>query len=326
MFSRFASASRRAARHARQLSTAAAGDGSGFLIAGGVGVAAIACMAPRADEGHAAAPSIQADEASKKLLSVLAHGEELAKIAKVKATMPDNIAIQKFDFEYFATLDPAQQTRLLKCLKTGWENPDSGLGCYAMAPSDYDEFAPFFDAVCQEYHKASADATHVTDWDASAVGDKGVLDVTKLGLSELSMRVRVGRNLTQFNLPGAMDKSERIAFEKAMLKAFDKLKKDPAYGGTVYSLSPDFGDGEKNPNLITPEKYAELVRRPSPFRRHRRDVVFDLRRLRSTSCSRTWRRTRTSRPRASPTTGPTGGGAGSLMTSSASCGLGKRIN
>ena len=46
-------------------------------------------------------------------------------------------AIQKFEFEYFATLDPAQQTRLLKCLKTGWENPDSGLGCYAMSPSDY---------------------------------------------------------------------------------------------------------------------------------------------------------------------------------------------
>jgi hypothetical protein len=236
MFSRFASAARRAGR---QLSTtAAAGDGSGFLIAGGVGVAAIACMAPRADEGHAAAPALPADEASKKLLAVLSHGEELAKIAKVKATMPDNIAIQKFDFEYFAKLDPQQQSRLLKCLKTGWENPDSGLGCYAMAPSDYDEFAPFFDAVCQEYHKASADATHVTDWDASGVGDKGVLDVTKLGLSELSMRVRVGRNLTQFNLPGAMDKSERIEFEKAMLKAFDKLKKDPAYGGTVYSLSP----------------------------------------------------------------------------------------
>ena len=89
MFSRFASASRRAARH---LSTAAAGDGSGFLIAGGVGVAAIACMVPRADESsHAAAPPV-ADEASKKLLAVLSHGEELAKIAKVKATMPDNIA------------------------------------------------------------------------------------------------------------------------------------------------------------------------------------------------------------------------------------------
>ena len=61
MFSRFASASRRAARH---LSTAAAGDGSGFLIAGGVGVAAIACMVPRADEStHAATPPV-ADDAS----------------------------------------------------------------------------------------------------------------------------------------------------------------------------------------------------------------------------------------------------------------------
>merc|ERR1712167_503003 len=80
------------------------------------------------------------------------------------------------------------------------------------------------------------------------------------------MGVGVGRNLTQFNLPGAMDKSERIEFEKAMLKAFDKLKKDPAYGGTVYSLSPDFGDGEKNPNLITPKKYNELVKKHVMFK------------------------------------------------------------
>jgi len=79
-----------------------------------------------------------------------------------------------------------------------------------MAPSDYDEFAPFFDAVCQEYHKAGADAVHVTDWDASSVGDKGVLDVTKLGLSELSMRVRVGRNLTEFNLPEAARTSKGV--------------------------------------------------------------------------------------------------------------------
>ena len=104
MFSRFASASRRAGRHARQLSTAAAGDGSGFLIAGGVGVAAIACMAPRADEGHAAAPALPADEASKKLLAVLSHGEELAKIAKVKATMPDNIAIHRVEIKAMALI------------------------------------------------------------------------------------------------------------------------------------------------------------------------------------------------------------------------------
>ena len=166
-------------------------------------------------------------------------------------------AIQKFEFEYFAKLDPQQQSRLLKCLKTGWENPDSGLGCYAMAPSDYDEFAPFFDAVCQEYHKASADATHVTDWDASAVGDKGVLDVTKLGLSELSMRVRVGRNLSSFPLPGAMTKEDRINFEVTMAGSFEALKEK--FGGTVYSYSPDLGEGVEHKNKIDEEKYNELV-------------------------------------------------------------------
>ena len=90
MFSRFASAARRAGR---QLSTTAtAGDGSGFLIASGVGLAAFACVVPRTNEStHDAAPALQADDASRKLLAV-SHADELAKIARVKATQPDNIA------------------------------------------------------------------------------------------------------------------------------------------------------------------------------------------------------------------------------------------
>merc|ERR1719203_1643978 len=122
--------------------------------------------------------------------------------------------MKHFDFGYFASLSPSQQDRFIGCPRSGFENADSGLGCYAMAPNDYDEFAPFFDALCQDYHKAPASAVHVNDWDASAVGDNGVLDVTKLGLPQLSMRVRVGRNLTAFNLPGNMDRAERIKFEK----------------------------------------------------------------------------------------------------------------
>ena len=116
----------------------------------------------------------------------------------------------------------------------------------------------------QEYHKASADATHVTDWDASAVGDKGVLDVRKLGLSELSMRVRVGRNLTAFSLPGAMDQAERVAFEKRMLAAFDALT--AKFGGSINSITPEFGDGEANPNFIDDAKYKELVDRHIMFK------------------------------------------------------------
>ena len=38
------------------------------------------------------------------------------------------------------------------------------------------------------------------------------------------MRVRVDRNLTGFNLPGNMDRAERVRFEN-MLKAFKKLQK-----------------------------------------------------------------------------------------------------
>ncbi len=52
-----------------------------------------------------------------------------------------------------------------------------------------------------------------------------MLDVTKLGLSELSMRVRVGRNLASFNLPGSMDRDERIRFEQTMLKARERKKR-----------------------------------------------------------------------------------------------------
>ncbi len=184
---------------------------------------------------------------------------ELDKIAAVKKSNPGNRATKYFDEGWFAGLGlPAQKT-MINIVRTGFENPDSGLGCYAMTPSDYEEFNAFFDPVIRDYHGASKDAVHVTDWDASGVGDNGVLDVTKLGLPELSMRVRVGRNLAQFNLPGSMDRDERIEFEKTMMKAFQKLVNDPNYGGNIYSLSPDHGDGP-NPNLISDAKYNELVK------------------------------------------------------------------
>lgn len=74
------------------------------------------------------------------------------------------------------------------------------------------------------------------------------------------MRVRVGRNLADFPLPGAMSKDDRIRFEKRMLKAFDVLIKDPNYGGQVCSLTPDFGNGEANPNKISDDEYKALVK------------------------------------------------------------------
>jgi len=191
-------------------------------------------------------------------------GEEIqaifAKIEEIKTSNPGNRAAKYFDKAEFDKLpNDKTKARFISCIRTGFENPSSGLGCYAMAPNDYSEFNFFFDKVIRDYHSAAPDAVHVTDWDASGVGENGVLDVTKLGLEELSMRVRVGRNLESFNLPGAMDQAERIKFEQTILDVFKQLIANPEYGGTVYSLTPDFGEGVKNPNLITQEKYQELV-------------------------------------------------------------------
>jgi hypothetical protein len=177
----------------------------------------------------------------------------------VRERNPDNRCAKHLTKELFLSYTPQQQDVLYKITKTGIENPDSGIGCYAMRPDDYEVFSKFFDPLIRDYHRASADAVHESDWDVSAVGDNGVLDVSKLGLGELSMRVRVGRNLTDFPLPGAMTKADRIAFEKRMLQAFAKLVAMPDYGGAVYSLTPDFGNGEANPNLISEAKYQELV-------------------------------------------------------------------
>lgn len=183
----------------------------------------------------------------------------LASLEEVRKTQPQNLCAKYLTTELFNSYTPEQQQILEQCARTGVENPTSALGCYAMTPSDYDTLNGFFDPVIRDYHGASANAVHVTDWDASDVGENGVLDMTKLGLEELSMRVRVGRNLTTYNLPGAMEKDERIAFEKTMLAAFDKLIAMPEYGGQVYSLTPSFGENEANPNLITEEQYQELV-------------------------------------------------------------------
>ena len=124
-----------------------------------------------------------------------------------------------------------------------------------MTPTDYSKFSGFFDKVIRDYHLGdpAAEKTHLTDWNTDDVD----YDVKKLGQDELSMRVRVGRNLVGFNLPGKMDKLERIKFEKKLLPALEQLI--AKYGGNVYSLTPDFGEDGENPKLISNEKYNELV-------------------------------------------------------------------
>mmetsp|Transcript_19322 Transcript_19322/g.25177 ORF Transcript_19322/g.25177 Transcript_19322/m.25177 type:complete len:454 (+) Transcript_19322:35-1396(+) len=191
---------------------------------------------------------------------------QLEAIKAIKKSHPNNLAVKHFDFEYFKTLSPSQKKALLKIVNSGVENADSGMGCYAMNPGDYDDFLPFFEAVIKDYHKIQGHVKHITNWDLStpAIAAKlpagGKLDLTKLGLGTTSMRVRVGRNLASFPLPGAMNKQDRVNMENSMIEAFKKLIADPAYGGSYYSLTPG------SPYEITPEFYKELVKKHIMFK------------------------------------------------------------
>ncbi|KAH8053277.1 hypothetical protein JL722_9500 [Aureococcus anophagefferens] len=175
--------------------------------------------------------------------------------------MPCPSKDEYFDADFYDGLSDKDKETFYGCIRTGVDNPDSGMGCYAMTPTDYSTFAPFFKQVIGDYHKndPAYSEKHVNDWDASGVGEGGVLDLQKLGLAEeLSMRVRVGRNLSGIPLPGAMTKEDRIAFEIKMGGAFEAVK--AKFGGAVYSISPDLGDGVAHPNKIDDAKYEELVK------------------------------------------------------------------
>jgi len=183
-------------------------------------------------------------------------GQAMMSILDVKESRPENRMAKHFDLAYLKSLSEDQQKFLLLCCKSGYENPDSGMGLYAMNPTDYDEFKVYFDKVIRDYHGIEGDAKHVNCWDLSKVEGLpkgGLLCLKELGLGDTSMRVRVGRNLKAFPLPGNMTREDRVNLEARMITAFEKLMADPAYGGTYYTLTP----GTKY--SIDQAKYSQLV-------------------------------------------------------------------
>lgn len=205
------------------------------------------------------APLHLTEDETKNLKTILEkdYAEALARIFVLKKLYPDNLAIKYWNNEYFDKLSAEEKAGLLQVARSGIENPDSGMGCYAMQPSDYDRFKTYLDPIIRDYHKVPAGQKHVTDWNLEGVKGlppNGILDLAKLGLKDVSMRVRVGRNLGAFPLPGAMSKEDRLKMEGVMLEAFNKLISDPQFGGEYCSLTPGHA------NEISKEKYEHLVK------------------------------------------------------------------
>jgi creatine kinase len=180
----------------------------------------------------------------------------LQKIAEIKVSHPENRMAKHFSEEYYMSLPEDKKKLLLLCCRSGYECADSSMGLYAMSPTDYDELKPYFDKVIRDYHSITGELKHTNCWDLSKVEglpEGGKLDLTALGLGDTSMRVRVGRNLKDFPLPGNMTQEDRVNLESRMIGAFEALMADEAYGGTYYTLTP----GTKY--SIDEAKYKELV-------------------------------------------------------------------
>lgn len=187
---------------------------------------------------------------------------ELEKIKKLKETS-NILAIKYFDFDFFKSLANDLKLRLLKIMKSGLENPDSFIGCYAMFPNDYEVFKPFFNNVIADYHKVLENSIHLSDWSLENLveipSDK-IFDVRRLGIKqEISMRIRICRNFVNFPLPGAMKSEERINMEKYVFNAIEKLIKKEEYAGHYYSLTPESKYCTTDFNIREPENYLEMV-------------------------------------------------------------------
>ena len=183
--------------------------------------------------------------------------EKLAIIKKAQEAGSECISLKHFCFEYYNSLPADKQARMLKICSSGIENPDSCMGMYAMNPDDYDTFKPFFQKCVAAYHKVPEDSVQVNNWSlegCEGLPEGGNLDLKNLGFeNEISMRVRVGRNLVDFPLPGNMTKDDRCNMEKKMCEAFKSLIENPDFGGCYNSLTPG------HPNFINKDKYKALV-------------------------------------------------------------------
>jgi len=178
-------------------------------------------------------------------------------IQAIRTQYPENLMARHFDADYFNSLRPELQQRLERMIITGVKNPDSHMGAYAMHPDDYDVFQPYLDKMIRDYHGIKGELKQISDWDTGDILDLAAIDPS---LADTSMRVRVGRNLSAFPLPGAMTREDRIAFEGVMVGAFEKLMAHPDFGGSYVSLTPG------SQYEISHQRYLELVAEHKMFK------------------------------------------------------------
>lgn len=117
-------------------------------------------------------------------------------------------------------------------VRSGVENPDSGVGCYAPDAESYKVFAPFFDRIIKLYHNYDpATQVHQRDMDRSKLKDLPALTDERI----ISTRIRCGRNLVGYPFAPGITREQRNEFRDKAAAALKTLEGDLA--GAYYNLS-----------------------------------------------------------------------------------------
>lgn len=182
------------------------------------------------------------------------------RIKFIRESNPSNLVAHHFNEDYFRALDDQSRQHLTKIIASGVENPDSQMGAYAMNVEDYELFAPMLDPMIRDFHgiPANIGVAQKSDWDSGGIScDIAAIDSR---LKDVSIRVRVARNVSTFSLPGSMTKEQRVALENLARQAFTRLRESPTFGGRYLSITPG------SPDEIDTTEYDRRVRAHQMFK------------------------------------------------------------
>jgi len=116
-------------------------------------------------------------------------------------------------FEQYKNKKTKNNFSFIDAIKSGIENPDSGIGAYAGDEETYTLFSDFFDKIIEEYHGFSKNDKHKSDLNKDNL-DAPNPDPTNEFI--VSTRIRVARNIKNIPLGPAISKEQRDNVEKVV--------------------------------------------------------------------------------------------------------------
>ncbi|MEA3315150.1 MAG: phosphagen kinase [Campylobacterota bacterium] len=150
-------------------------------------------------------------------------------------------------FEKYKDIKTKNNFTFLDVIKSGIDNPDSGIGAYAGDEESYTLFSDFFDKIIEEYHSFSKENKHQSDLNPDNLNAPNPdLDNNFI----LSTRIRVGRNIKDMPLGPAISKTQRDEIEKLVSNSL--LSLDGSLNGKYYPIN---GMSKENQEMLIKEHF-----------------------------------------------------------------------